>query len=528
MLSIFKFLFNRSRKKNEFQKKEFKEKIAFLGKDIKNRDAVLSQKNLLISDLESASNKKDETLSSLYETIDKKNDDLAKYLETMRFLAFELEEKDKELDSKNEKLEFIAQVINSQPVKKSSYEKYMKLLSHDYMEYANKNNSLAGEAAALLKLQNVSKQLELLTYDYSLLNKTIIAIAGSYSSGKSSFLNSFFKTRKIVLPIGMDQTTAISSYVMNGSESITGYSYKGGRVNIANNVFRLFSYGKVEEFKFNMKQIINHIVFKNDFVKELNNLCFIDTPGFNPGHETRSDCNTATTSISTANSIIWCVDAGAGTIKSDELDILYDIFHENENIRIYIVLNKADIKPFEENCLIMDEIEYLLDAKDIPFEGITLYTSHRTFTDQPEECNFYKRMSLADFIDENNCENKEKEETLLKSIDEVFNEYINADKQRIMKLKKQLETIKILENSFSSINDRKDEQISYYKARMDTKHYKSKEFADSTNNDEKLFDSLADLKSELKNTIENDKSDIEKATDLSTRMKEAVSEIFHH
>ena len=100
MLDIFKFLFNRSKNKNELRKKEFKEKISYL---------------------ESALNKKDETLASLYETLDKKNDDLVKHLEVMRFLAFDLEEKNKELNGKKEKLEFIADVINSQPVKNSSY-----------------------------------------------------------------------------------------------------------------------------------------------------------------------------------------------------------------------------------------------------------------------------------------------------------------------------------------------------------------------------------------------------------------------
>lgn len=528
MLGIFKIFFRKNIK-------EFENKIASLEMEIKNKDAIFSEKEILVSKLRSSLNEKDEKITVLHQESEKKDsiiqesqEDILKLEQEIKTAMKEIEEKDKDLDSKKEKLEFIAQVINSNPVKNASYEKYLRLLHEDYMKYANENDSLAGEAAALLKLQNVSKQLELLTYDDALLNKTIVAIAGSFSSGKSSFMNSFFTTRKIKLPTGMDQTTAISSYVMNGDESITGYSYRGGRINIANNVFKLFSYGKVEEFNFNMKQIINHIVFRNQFVKEFSNLCFIDTPGFNPGQETETDYDTATIAIATASSIIWCIDGSAGTIKGDEFDILYDIFSKNKDIGIYIVLNKADLKSYEENLSILDEIENQLNIKCIPFEGITLYTSQRSFINQPEEYNCYRGISLMEFLDNNNTENKQKEETLLKLVDDVFEEYINADKQRIAKLEKQIRTLKILENSFSSINDSKDEQISYYKARVDTKRFQMKQFDESSQKDEDLFDSLADLKNELKQTVENDKSDIEKANELCTSMKKAVAEVFGH
>lgn len=428
----------------------------------------------------------------------------------------------------NEKLQFIANVVNSLPVKNAAYEKYLKLLHNDYMKYANENDSLAGEAEALIKLQNVSKQLELLTYDATLLNKTIVAVAGSFSSGKSSFMNSFFTTREIKLPTGMDQTTAISSYIMNGEKSIAGYSYKGGRIDIPPSVFSLFSYGKIEEFRFNMKQIIDHIVFRNEFVKTFDNLCFIDTPGFNPGQETETDYDTATSAISTASAVIWCIDSSAGTIKSDELDILSDIFDKNPELKIYIVLNKADIRSEEENLSTMDEVENELNMKGIQFEGITLYSSNSFFTEQSEYENHHKGISLLEFLESSNVENNQKENKLLSLVDEVFNDYIDADNQRINRLEKQISILKTIENSFSKLNDSKDEQISYYKARVDRKRYPAaKEFDDDSQNED-LFNGLAELKKNLKKPVENDKSDIEKARELCRSMKKAVAEVFGH
>lgn len=526
MLGWLKTLFCRKKRASELEKKELENTIEFLKKEINYKNSIVLEKEKIISNLNLEAKKNDSIIQEDQENILR----LEKEVKT---LMNAVKEKDETLESKNAKLEFIANVINSLPKKNVSYEKYLKLLNEDYINFSNENDAFAAEAAAFLKLQSVSKQLELLTYDDALLNKNIVAIAGSFSSGKSSFMNSFFTTRKIKLPTGMDQTTAISSYIMNGEEAITGYSYKGGKVNISNEIFGLFSYGKVAEFNFNMKQIINHIVVKNEFVKELNNLCFIDTPGFNPGQETDSDYDTATAAISTANAVIWCLDSKAGSIKSDEFDILFDVFQKNEKLGIYIVLNKADLNSDDENLLIIDEIENQLNIKGIPFKGITLYSSNYnegyTFTNQPETFNNYRGISLSEFLESYNVENKQKEKNLLATIDEVFVDYINADNQRIKKLENQIHTLKILEKSFSAINDYKDEQISYYKARIDSKLYKKiRNFTDTANIDEDLYDSLADLKQEMTQTIEKDKSDIEKANELCRNMKKAVAEVFGH
>lgn len=521
MLGWLKSLFCRKKNGSELEIKELEDTIESLKNELNNKNSIVLENEKTIYSLNQEAQKNNSIIQESQE-------DILRLEKEVKTLMDNIQKKNEALDNKNAKLEFIANVINALPEKNPYYEKYLKLLNKDYIKYANENDALAAEAAALKKLQSVAKELVLLTYDEALLNKNIVAIAGSFSSGKSSFMNSFFTTRKIKLPTGMDQTTAISSYVMNGKESITGYSYKGGKVNISNEIFTLFSYGKVTEFNFNMKHIINHIVVRNEFAKEFNNLCFIDTPGFNPGQETDTDYDTATTAIATASSIIWCIDGSAGTIKGDEFDILSDILKKNENIGIYIVLNKADLKSYEENLSIMDEIENQLNAKSIPFEGITLYTSQQTFVEQPEEYSCNRGMSLLDFLNSKNIENKQKEENLLKQIDEVFEEYINADNHRIAKLENQIRTLKILENSFSSINDSKDDQIAYYKARVNTKLYQPKQFADSIEKDEDLFNSLADLKSELKQTIEKDTSDIEKAKQLCTNMKKAVAEVFGH
>ena len=125
----------------------------------------------------------EKTISSLNQEVQKNNsiiqeaqEDILRLEKDVKSLMDNIQKKNDALDSKNAKLEFIANVINALPEKNSSYEKYLKLLKEDYIKYANENDALAAEANALLKLQSVAKQLELLTYDEALLILLILKL----------------------------------------------------------------------------------------------------------------------------------------------------------------------------------------------------------------------------------------------------------------------------------------------------------------------------------------------------------------
>lgn len=440
----------------------------------------------------------------------------------------ELSAATREIESQNEKSAFIASVVNAEPEPNNALAEYKKLLEIDYQEYANKNDSLAEEARAMKQLLDVQSQLELVAHDTQLLGKNIVAIGGAFSSGKSSFMNSFFTQNKITLPVGMDQTTAIASYCLGGEKTeIIGYSYTGGKVLIPEPIFALFSYGREEEFKFNMKRIIDQIVFKTEFVHPFSNICFVDTPGFNPGSNSALDYDTATTAIASAQVLLWCFDVNNGTIHSDELGILQDILDKNPNIKIYIVANRADLKSMEENEEILAQTEMLLQSNFIEYEGINLYTSMEKFDSQPGEyASATRKTPLADFLEANNAPNTQKEEELLAQVRAVFDEYRAADNERIERVQKQLATFNSIEGAFTEISGKKDEIIAYYKAR------RSKKFKDSGAPDEDdgeldaLSDGIAEIRSDLQATLQKDRADIIAAEELCKKFSRCIRKIF--
>lgn len=434
------------------------------------------------------------------------------------------------MENVNEILSFISELVNSKPDLNKNFKKYKDLLNDRYMTFAKENDCFADDAGALVKLQNIAGQLEFLTYDEALLNKTVVAVAGNFSSGKSSFLNSFFqKGTENKLQIAMDPTTAISAYVLNDrNENVVGYSYRGGKVNIANSIFKLLDHQHLSGDLKLIKPLIHHIVVRNKFVTDFKNLCFIDTPGFNSGKESDSDYQTAISAISNAGALLWCFDAKSGGLTSYEIGILSEIYSKNENIRIYVVATKADRAVDVEQ--ILNKSEDLLGKRRIKIEGISSYSSKYKFNEQPERCSFHKGITLKQFLKNIDVENTQKEKMFLKTVEEVFNDYIKADKNRIDKLEKQIRTLNILEMSVQTVLNNKEEIIGWLKSRIDHRIFDARKFSEMQNalNDEDVFDGIDEIKPDLEETIRKDKEDIKTAGKLCRDMKKAVAAVFGH
>lgn len=513
----------------KFFSKFFSKELRELGDKVSSLTNELDKEKIRTADLSEKLNK------SEYQ-VDETSLKLEKTEKDSLVLKKNLEQSLSALDDRTSKLAFIANVINAKHIENEAFKSYQKLLNEDYFEYANRNDCYAAEAEALIILQDVEKQLELITYDKDLLNKNVIAIAGYFSSGKSAFMNSFFLSKDIKLPTGVDQTTAISSFVTNGKEvTITGYTNNGGRIDIPEKLFALFNYKDIGAFNFNMKQIIDHIVVKTQFQKEFENICFVDTPGFNPGNEAESDFNAATNSIANANAMIW-VHSCESIIQQDEMEILYDIYSKYDQLKIYIVINQADKRSLEDLESIIFQIENSLSMNGIEYEGMCLYSSNvnRNFNilhQDPDFNSFTRGMSLMEFLESCDVENEDTEKNLIQQIECVFQEYIAADNQRIEMSEKQIEVLTIIESAFGQEIEKIEGDVAYYKGRMDLKRWKetlskSEEESDQIRN--ALTENIEEMKYSLVNLIKIAKRDIEIADEINFKMQQAVAGVFDH
>ena len=88
-----------------------------------------------------------------------------------------------------------------------------------------KNLNLPDELSLSHRLQRLSDRVEEYKKNQLLKNRAIIGMGGSFSAGKSSFINSLFGTN--MLPENTTTTTAIPTYFMNGEEQQILAQYTG-------------------------------------------------------------------------------------------------------------------------------------------------------------------------------------------------------------------------------------------------------------------------------------------------------------
>ena len=79
-----------------------------------------------------------------------------------------------------------------------------------------KNLNLPDELSLSHRLQRLSDRVEEYKKNQLLKGRAIVGVGGSFSAGKSAFINSLFHTQ--MLPEDSTTTTAIPTYFMNGAE----------------------------------------------------------------------------------------------------------------------------------------------------------------------------------------------------------------------------------------------------------------------------------------------------------------------
>ncbi|WP_249963305.1 dynamin family protein [Histophilus somni] len=261
---------------------------------------------------------------------------------------------------------------------------YFRLIQDEFLSFANQESSLKEEAQAILKLQEIGKELNIVATEAEFYNKRTVAIAGGFSAGKSEFISSLFNTDTLHLPSGIQPTTAIPTYVVDSGDSsisINAFNYKGAKV-VLSEIFPDFhknlSHEFLQSFKFNLRDIMPNVFIS--LPMKFHHLCFIDTPGYNPSETNRGftgeDVHFARDYSQRADTLIWLIGLDAnGTIPKTDLDFLTQLNENDEEKKIYIVLNKADLKPKDHIEAILDTVMDTLDDYNIKVEGISAYSS---------------------------------------------------------------------------------------------------------------------------------------------------------
>lgn len=283
--------------------------------------------------------------------------------------------------SLTEKFSLVSRVLAQQPPGNEELAKFADLIHHDYMEFASRESSLADEAQAVLDMQAILGEVQVLNNFPSIVGKTILSIAGGFSSGKSAFVNSFIRNPSVKLATGLNPVTVVPSYVVCSEETrIKGYSHNGGAIDLEPSLYASLCHEYVQAFGFDLRSILPFISVKVPMDSELfGNLCIIDTPGYNPGTTggaAASDRSTAASLVNQASALVWVIGLDpAGTIDQSDIEFIECTPFRAESL--YIVLNKADVKSQNDILEIMNQVADDLSFAGIEYAGMCAYSSTR-------------------------------------------------------------------------------------------------------------------------------------------------------
>ncbi|MGL2500084.1 dynamin family protein [Helicobacter pylori] len=352
-----------------------------------------------------------------------------------------------------ERYDLIVRILNAR-IENEGLEEYQSVLDNEFLKFASGVDSLKEKEIALLTLQEIQKELQLVASYPSLFQKTIVAVGGGFSAGKSTFLNNLLGL-KLKLPEDMNPTTAIPTYCLKGKkEVLMGFSQNGGMVELPH---LTFDHQFLESLGFNLKEIMPFMLLSAPSVP-FEFLCFIDTPGYNPGNQgyTGGDKEASKESLKHTKHILWLISCERGGIESDDLEFLQELYEEGK--QVFIVLSRADRRTKSQLEEVAIKIRETLKDNGIEFLGIgaysaTRYQEYKEFSEKSKVFN-----SLEEFLMKLNQRSEKQNEILgyLYEVHRMYEKAIKQDANQFKRYQKALHSVRLdlMQKGFDDFSDK--------------------------------------------------------------------------
>ncbi len=351
-----------------------------------------------------------------------------------------------------ERYDLIARILNAR-IENEGLEEYQSVLDNEFLEFASGVDSLKEKEIALLTLQEIKKELQLVASYPSLFQKTMVAVGGGFSAGKSTFLNNLLGL-KLKLPEHMNPTTAIPTYCLKGKkEVLMGFSQNGGMVELP---YLAFDHQFLKSLGFNLKEIMPFMLLSTPSVP-FEFLCFIDTPGFNSANQgyTDGDEQASKESLKHAQHILWFISCESGEIHKNDLEYLQELYEEGK--QVFIVLSRADMRTKRQLEEIAIKIKETLEDSGIEFLGIGAYsvTRYQEIKEFSEKSPVFD--SFEEFLKKLNKRSEKQNEILsvLYDVCLAYEKAIEQDANQFKRYQKALHSVKLdlMQKGFDDFND---------------------------------------------------------------------------
>lgn len=228
-----------------------------------------------------------------------------------------------------------------------------------------------------------SRFYDFLLFD-KLIGKNVVALGGSFSSGKSSFLNSLMG--KTVLPAKISPSTSVPTYLISGEDiNAFGINEFDAKVPLTLPDIKAIAhgFGASDEEANNEGITLGHLLrglFIATPLVTYKHIAFLDTPGYSKAdsasYSARTDEKIAHVQLNSSSHILWFVPADVG-ITTEDINFLQGL---DRDIPKLIIITKADKAPSPEALSkVKEKVKSTLDMRGVPYEDVLTFTMRKKF-----------------------------------------------------------------------------------------------------------------------------------------------------
>ena len=205
-----------------------------------------------------------------------------------------------------------------------AFKEFAELLS-EYRE-ESRLDDFPAEADAYAELTIIQSKMARMRYAPRLVGKSIVAVAGGFSSGKSSFINSLIGAESSLLPTRITPTTSIPTYVHHVPDApldISSFNKAGGKKQLDERTRRAITHDFEKMYGIALKEIVDRVVVSTPDLAVWSRVAFVDTPGYtNPEADQvqRRDVDLTLDEVLAAHHLVWVIDCERGTLLAGDVE----------------------------------------------------------------------------------------------------------------------------------------------------------------------------------------------------------------
>ncbi|OOF05544.1 dynamin family protein [Salinivibrio sp. MA607] len=346
------------------------------------------------------------------------------------------------------------------------------LINNEFLSHTEQGENTSGATAYARLLKWFDLLKEAVSFP-QLQQSHTVAVGGSFSAGKTRFLNTVLGCPSL-LPVDTTPTTSIPTFLCKGDQNrIDALNFYGKKTEINEDAIKAICHAFNKKYQVTFSHILQMIAVERKILSYAN-LIFLDTPGYSKSdNQQKIDENIARQHLRVSDYLIWLVDSQNGTVPQQDIEFLQSLELDSP---VLVVLSKADKKLESEVKGIITkakedldnaEIDYLdvigysaVDDKEISEHGDRL-KEFLTHINRGSEGSTLK-WQLSNIFDEYHREYLATQQTLKLTIgtlnELIFDEKLTGDKKEHLtnfhkKVKAQLDTIQRHKQGSEKIHD---------------------------------------------------------------------------